>query len=48
MLKREDVWWYYNDIDTQLYIIGSYNDMIKFKGKSGINPLTHGTLYFYT
>lgn len=48
VLKREDSWWYYNDIGTQLYQIGSYDDMIKFKGQSSINPLTHGTLYFYT
>ena len=48
VLKRENYWWYYNDIGTQLYKIGSYDDMIKFKGKTGINPLTHGTLYFYT
>lgn len=48
VLKRKDSWWYYNDIGTQLYKIGSYYDMIKFKGQSSINPLTHGTLYFYT
>lgn len=48
VLKRKDSWWYYNDIGTQLDKIGSYNDMIKFKGQSSINPLTHGTLYFYT
>lgn len=50
IVKRQEYWWYYNDMGTQLYKIddGSYDSMLKFKGKSNINPLTHGTLYFYT
>lgn len=47
VLKRENLWWYYNDLGTQLYKIGNYNEMLKFN-KSKVNPLTHGTLYFYT
>jgi hypothetical protein len=50
IIKRQGYWWYYNDMGTQLYKIddGSYDSMLKFKGKGSINPLTHGTLYFYT
>jgi hypothetical protein len=48
VLKREDFWWYYNDMGTQLYKIGNYNEMLEFNKSKEVNPLTHGTLYFYT
>ena len=50
VVKHEGLWWYYNDLGTQLYKIddGSYESMLRFKGQSNVNPLTHGTLYFYT
>lgn len=43
LLKREDIWYYYNDMGTVLKRIGTYEEMLESKP----NPLTHGTLYFY-
>ena len=48
MLKLDDNWIYYNDSKDsgKTKNIGSYNKMINNKYNK-VNPLTHGTLFFY-
>jgi hypothetical protein len=50
VIKRDGVWWYYNDMGTVIYKIGTYNQMLEFGNKSKRipNPMKNGTLYFYT
>ena len=50
VIKRDGEWWYYNDIGTIIYKIGTYNQMLEFGNKSKRipNPMKNGTLYFYT
>ena len=50
VIKRDGEWWYYNDIDTIIYKIGTYNQMLESGNKSKRipNPMKNGTLYFYT
>jgi len=45
VIKYDGIWYYYNDISSKLIKkIGSFDDMLKSKP----NPITHGTLYFYS
>jgi hypothetical protein len=50
VIRRDGVWWYYNDMGTVIYKIGTYNQMLEFGNKSKRipNPMKNGTLYFYT
>jgi len=52
IVKNGNSWYNYNDIGTKIVLIGTYNDMIE-KSKKDMsekkpNPITHGTLYFYS
>ena len=39
-------WYYYNDIDNEITLIGNYNSLLK--NNDFPNVITNGTVYFYT
>jgi ubiquitin C-terminal hydrolase len=43
VIKCENNWYFYDDLKNDVKYIGKYEDMLKID----INPMTHGTLYFY-
>jgi hypothetical protein len=44
-IKCDEKWFYYNDTNNQIVLIGNYNDMLNQKSKPNVK--TEGVLYFY-
>lgn len=47
--KYNDIWWYYDDMSSSLIEFESFQDFVESSDDLNlINPLTHGTQFYYT